>query len=100
MLPERPAAADEILPHSRLRLVDAERQVIAGRQAELIGPQPRIVNAVPRLVQDAEKRGVEEPLVVPRSDAAVVRPHAAAEWMMRDVEPTAAGLQNDDRRRR
>ncbi len=100
MPPERPAAAHQVLPHPRLRFVDAERNGLAQRQAELIGRQALLVNAVPRLVQRAEEGRVEEVLVVARRDAAVVRPERRAERMRRDVNPPAVELETDRRGRR
>ena len=76
--PERPAAADQILPHPRLRLVNAQRDEFAQRQPEMLDRQALIVDAVARFVQNAEKRRIEELLVVAGRDAAVVRAQASS----------------------
>src|SRR5262249_30531283 len=55
VLPERPAAADLVLPQPRLRLMNAERGVTAQRRAEVLGVQSLLVHAVAGLVQDAEE---------------------------------------------
>ena len=59
VLPERPAAADLVLPQPRLRLVDAERTGGAERRAEVFGGEALFVDAVARFVEDAEKSLVE-----------------------------------------
>ena len=81
MPPECPAAAHQIFPHPRLRFVDAQRNGLAERHAESIGRQPLLVDAVTRLVQDAEEGRVEEVSVVAGRDAAVVRAERCAEGM-------------------
>ena len=96
--PEGSAAADQVFPQPRLRLVDAQRNGFAQRQSVLLGPQPLFVNAMPRFVQDAEEAGVKKPLLVTRGDAAVVRAHGAAEWVRRDVEPAAVETEANARR--
>ncbi len=78
--------------------MDAQRDGLAQRQSVLVGPQPLFVNAVACFVQDAKEAGVEEPLLVTRGDPAVVRAHAAAERMGRDVEPAAIEAETDSRR--
>ena len=98
MLPKRPAAADEVFPHPRLRLVDAERHRLAGRQAELVGPQALLVDAVPRFVHRAEQRAGEEIFVVARRESHVARAVGATERMVRDVEPARVEIETDRRR--
>src|SRR5581483_4551012 len=87
MLPERPAAADEILPHPRLRLVDAERHRIAQRRAEMLVGQSLIVDAVARLVQNAEKGVVEMPGVVAGGNPTIAGAETATERMRRHIQP-------------
>ncbi len=60
VLPKGPAAADQVLPHPRLRFVNPQRHGLRRRQAVQIGAQALVVHAVPRLVQNAEKRAVEK----------------------------------------
>src|SRR5205814_1980113 len=71
MLPERPAAADLVLPQPRLRLVDAQRRGRAERGAGVLGRQVLLVETVPGFVQDAEEGLVEEPRVVAGGDPTV-----------------------------
>ena len=59
MLPERPAAADLVLPQARLRFVNAQRGSRAQRRAEMLGRQALLVDAVAGFVQDAEEGLVE-----------------------------------------
>ena len=84
VVPERPAAADLVLPQPRLRLVDAERARDAERRAEVVGRKVLLVERVAGLVQHAEERLVEEPRVVARGDAAVAgadaRSRTGARW--------------------
>ena len=89
MLPEGPAAAHEVLPQPRLRFVNAQRNGLAQRHAETVRRQALFVDAVARLVQDAEEGRIEEMLVVARGDAAVVRSQRGAKRMGRHVEPPA-----------
>ena len=100
VLPEGPAAADEVLPRPRLRLVNAQGDGLPQRQAEAVGRQALFVDPVSRLVQDAEEGRVEETPVVTRGDAAVVRPQRGAERMGRHVEAAAAEVEADRRGRR
>src|SRR5688572_3977164 len=100
MFPERPAAADLVLPHAGLRFVDAERDGFTGRQAELIRRQSLLVQTVSRLVQDAEEGVAEVMEIVARRDALVARPGAGAEGMVGDVESTGVVIEPDRRRRR
>src|SRR5207248_3031591 len=81
VLPERPAAADLVLPQPRLRFVDAERARIAERRAEVLGRQVLLVQGVAGLVEHAEERLGEEPRVVPRRDAAVAGAEPGTEWV-------------------
>src|SRR6476620_11011444 len=89
MLPEGPAPSDQVFPHPRLRFVNAKRHIVARRQAELVGAQALVVDPMPGFVQHSEKGRVEEPLVVSRGNATVVRSQAGAKWMMRNIEPAA-----------
>ena len=54
--PERQAAADEVLPEPALRLVDAERRVLADRQVRVLARQLVRVEPVPVLVHRREER--------------------------------------------
>ncbi len=89
VLPEWPAATDLILPEPRLRFMDAERTETAERRAELLGIEPLLVNAVPRFVEDAEERFVEETGIVARGDPTIAGADAGTKWVSRFVE--AAG---------
>src|SRR4051812_5095211 len=64
----------------------------------MLGIQPLVVDAVPRLVQDAEERRVEMARIVPRRQSAVAWPDAAAERMYGRVEPTGSEVEADRRR--
>src|SRR5262245_15263512 len=100
MLPKGPTAAGEILPHPRLRLVDAKRDISARRQAKLIGPKTLIVDAVARFVENAKKGRVEEALVVTCRDPAVVRANTAAKRMVGDVQSAAGEIEANGSRSR
>ncbi len=84
VVPERPPAADLVLPQPRLRLVDAERARDAERRAEVVRGKVLLVHPVAGFVQHAEERFAEEPRVVPRGDAAVAgaerRSRTGARW--------------------
>ena len=79
--------------------MNAQRNGLAQRQAETVRRQALLVDPVPRLVQDAEEGCVEEPLVVTRGDAAVVRPERRAKGMGRHVKPPSGEVEADRRGR-
>src|SRR5262249_13374158 len=95
VLPERLAAADLVLPHPRLRFVDAQRTVVPARRAEVLRQEPLFVQPVPGLVQDAAERLVEESRVVSRGDPAVAGADPGAERMGGDVEPARLEVEPD-----
>ena len=89
-LPERTAAADEVLPEPALRLVDPERAGPAGRQPlEMLGLLVA-VQAVAVLVHRREER-LERVRVVVRRDPDVVAPRAGRKRMLGRVDPPAVG---------
>ncbi len=87
--PERPAAADQVLPEPRLRFVNPQRDCLAHRRAIMGFLQTLLVKPVADLVEDAEKGVAELVLVEPRRDAAVARPDPRAERVGRHVQPAA-----------
>src|SRR5207253_1456259 len=91
VIPEGPAAADLVFPEPRLRFMDAKRRRRSGGRAKVFRIESLLVDAVPRLVQDAEECIVEMAGVIPGRDAAIARAHAAAKRMRGDIE--AAGLE-------
>ena len=56
----------------------------------MFGVKTLLIDAMARLVQNAEKGVVETPWIVTRRDAAIARTHAATKGMGGDIEP--AGL--------
>src|SRR5690606_30100119 len=88
-------ASHRILPHPRLRFMDSQGHIRSRRQAEPIGPQPLVVDSVPRLMQDAKKGGGKKPLVVTSRNPAIVRPQGCAERMCRLVEASALEAKAD-----
>ena len=95
MLPEGLAATDEVLPHPRLRLVNAQRGRFTDRRAESLPVETLLIKSVPRLVQHAEERAGEVMFVVARGQPAVARTHPAAERMGRFVEPPVLKTEAD-----
>ena len=65
----------------------------------MLGNQALLVDAVPRLVQDAEKRIVEVTQVVPRGDAAIAWAHATTKGVRRDIEPASFEVEANRRGR-
>src|SRR5262249_50382103 len=100
MLPEGTTAASLVLPQARLRFVDAQRGEAAQRRAVVSGIEALLVDGVAGLVQDAEKRLVEETRVVARGDAAVAGADAAAKGMRRHVQPAGREVEANRRRGR
>ena len=81
VLPKRPAAPDQIFPHTALRFVQAQGSAAAQertfqRRADLV-----LVEAVTEFVHRAEERLVEKALVVARGDADVLGGAVAGERM-------------------
>ncbi len=89
MLPERPAAADHVLPQPRLALVHAGRGTAAERRAVESGRDALLVHGVPGLVDGREQRLADVVQIDPRGDPHVARGEARRERMMRLVEPPA-----------
>lgn len=90
VLPVIAAAPHKVLPQAGLRFVDAHADVFPARQPEEFGRQALLVQAVARLVQDAEKGFVEEVEVVAGGDAHIPRPDAGAEgWVTVSRRPAA-----------
>ncbi len=80
--PERQRAADEVLPHPTLGLVEAERDAARERRALERAVDLVLVEAVPELVHRPEQ-ALEPVREVPRRDADVVDPAARGERMNR-----------------
>ena len=89
-LPERTAAADEVLPEPALRLVDPERARPAGREPLEMLRLLMAVEAVAVLVHRREER-LERVRVVVRRDPDVVAARAGGEGMLGRVDPPAVG---------
>ena len=98
MRPERPAAADEVLPRPALRLVDAERRRTAERRAHQRVGDPVRVEAVARLVQRRPDR-LEVVGAVARREADVAVRERRAERVRRRIEAPGALLEAERRRR-
>src|SRR5439155_12665805 len=84
--PERAAAADEVLPHAALRLVDPERRAARERCARYRRRDLVLVEAVPELVHAGED-GVQIVEAVPSRDPDVRRADTRGERMTGFVEP-------------
>src|SRR5262249_45362580 len=96
-VPEGPAAADLVLPQTRLRFVYPQRGERTRRGAEILRVEPLFVEPMPRFVQDAEERLVEVMRVVAGRDAAVAGADAAAERVRGRVETAGLEVEADDR---
>ncbi len=90
VLPEGAAAADEVLPHAALRLVEAERGAAGERRAREGAVAAVLVDAVAELVHRREDR-VHVVLVVLRRQPDVVHARARRERMHGLVEPPGVG---------
>ena len=90
VLPERPAAPDEVLPHAALRLVERERRPSGDRRAHERAIDAVLVDAVPELVHRGEDR-VHVVVVVSRRQADVVHAGPRGEGMHGLVEPPGVG---------
>src|SRR3954469_2169512 len=100
MLPERPGPADLVFPEPGLRLVDAEGCGRAERGAEPFGGQILLVEAVAGLVEDPEKRFVEEARVVPGGNPAIAGADAGAERVRRRIQAAGVEVETGGRRGR
>ena len=102
-LPERPRAADHVLPEARLRLVEAERRDVAAERALDGARQALLVETVAGLVQDGEEAGEEVVLALARRQADVAGREACGERVRRlvqapglEVEPDRSGQAGAD----
>ena len=84
--PERPAAADEVLPEPALRLVETEGDAATERRSVELGRRAVLVEAVAELVDPGE-HAHEGVLDVPRGDPDVREARARRERVDRGVEP-------------
>src|SRR4051794_31997268 len=84
--PEGQRAADEVLPHSALRLVHAERHAARERRPLERGIDLVLVEPVPELVHRPEE-AAEVVREVARRDAYVADPRARRERMHRRIQP-------------
>src|SRR5207245_5352999 len=100
MVPKRPATADLVFPHPRLRFVDAERGRRAPRRAVVLTVESLFVHAVARFMKDAEERVVESLRVVARRDPAIAGAHAGAERVRGHVKPAGRKIEANRRRGR
>ena len=100
VLPEGPAAADLVLPQAATAIRECRASRGRPGRAEVLARQTLLVDAVARLVQDAEERLVEVMGVVARGDPAIARAGAAAERVRGHVEPAGVEVEADRRSRR
>ena len=98
VLPESWTAANEILPHPRLRFVDAQRNGLAHRRAKCVFVKTLLVNAVAGFVQRPEESSGEMMFVISRGEAAVAGAETAAEWMSGDIQPPGIETETNSRR--
>ena len=89
-LPERTAAAHEVLPEPALRLVDPERAGPAGRQPLEVLRLLMAVQPVSVLVHGREER-LERVRVVVGRDPDVVAAWARSKWMLGRIDAPAVG---------
>jgi len=61
------AAADHVLPHPRLRLVDAQADGLAGRRVAALARQALLVERVAALVQAGVEAGPQVRMMLPVS---------------------------------
>ena len=87
--PGREAAADEVLPHAALRLVEAHRRHGRERRALVGRVDARLVEPVAELVDRCEEADREVGLVVARRQPDVLRARAHRERVHRRIEPPA-----------
>src|SRR5262245_59996298 len=80
--------------------MDAQGAIGAERGPELFSGEALVVDAVARLVQDAEEGLIEPARIVARRDAAVAGAVAATEWVGGDVEPAGTEVETNRRSRR
>ncbi len=92
MVPERTAAADDVLPEAALRLVQRRRDTVAERRPLERGRDAVLVEAVPALVHRREDR-VDVALLVARRQADVLRARAGRERVHRQVEAREGGVE-------
>ena len=86
VVPEGPAATDDVLPHPALRLVQSRRDAVAKGRALERRRDAVLVEAVAALVHGGEDRG-DVVFVVPRGQADVLGAGAGAERVHGQVEP-------------
>ena len=84
---ERTAAADHVLPHSALRLVDPERLAVTERRAAQRVRNARLVETVTALVHRAVQAGRKVRLVPARRDPHIAGPDPGGERMHGVVHP-------------
>ena len=86
-LPERPAAADDVLPQAGLRLVDAVRGRLGDRRVLVRRVEALLVQAVAALVDRGEQPAERVELVDPGRQADVAQRRGRAERVRRHVLP-------------
>src|SRR5262249_41886620 len=86
---ESAAFPDEVLPEPGLRLVHADRHLLAHRRPVVLGIEPLLVEAMLDLVEDREQPLAEAPRVEARGDPAVARSDAGRERVCAHVEAPA-----------
>src|SRR5271166_3775439 len=89
MLPERPAARDDVLPQPRLALMDARGNAAPERGPLVGGIHALLVHRVPGLMQRREKGVADVVLAHPGGDPDVARGKLGTERVARLVEPSA-----------
>jgi hypothetical protein len=103
VLPEAPAAPDDVLPQARLALVDACRRALGQRRALDRTVDALLVHGVSRFVHRAEEAVAQIVLVEAGGDAHIAQREAGHEGVVRLVLASAleviAKLANDRLRR-
>ena len=96
--PKRPASANHVLPHSRLRFVNPQRNGRAHRRAHVFERQALFVQAVADLVERAEEGGRQEVFLISRGDADVTWPaDRSTKRMDRYVGPASTKVRKEVR---
>ena len=90
--PERQAAADEVLPHAALRLMEPERRTAGEDRALKLARDTVLVQPVPALVHRPEQ-AVQVVLEVTRRQPDVGRAHRHGEGMDGRVEPPLVAVE-------
>src|SRR5262249_8876291 len=96
--PERPAAADGVLPQAGLRLMQAQGSPLPQRRALMVWIESPRLEALADLVQDSEEGITEVVRSVAGRDPDIARADRAEERMHGAIEPATLEVEADDRR--